>query len=215
MIARGLINLLGAEADKKKIAFFCKNSLEMVLFDLACLTSGIVNIMIPANSIASHVSYILNLTKPELLIVSDLELLQSISMETERLDFLKTIILFEPHQSRKKNLVSIDEIKAMSEKVSPENLEAYRNRVRFSDLATMMFTSGTTGNPKGIQFSHQNIVFKRFARAMALPEIGEEDVFLGLSAPFSYIRALVGDDGLYLLGGALCVYGKSGAGNYD
>jgi predicted GNAT family N-acyltransferase len=41
-----------------------------------------------------------------------------------------------------------------------------------------MFTSGTTGNPKGIQFSQQNIVFKRFARAMALPEIGEDDSFL-------------------------------------
>ena len=41
-----------------------------------------------------------------------------------------------------------------------------------------MYTSGTTGTPKGIQFSHRNLVFKRFARALALPEIGENDVFL-------------------------------------
>ena len=41
-----------------------------------------------------------------------------------------------------------------------------------------MYTSGTTGTPKGIRFSHRNIVFKRFARALALPEIGEDDVFL-------------------------------------
>jgi len=41
-----------------------------------------------------------------------------------------------------------------------------------------MYTSGTTGTPKGISFTHRNIVFKRFARALALPEIGEDDRFL-------------------------------------
>ena len=41
-----------------------------------------------------------------------------------------------------------------------------------------MYTSGTTGTPKGIRFSHRNVVTKRFMRALALPEIGEQDVFL-------------------------------------
>ncbi|RMF60279.1 MAG: AMP-dependent synthetase, partial [Calditrichaeota bacterium] len=51
-------------------------------------------------------------------------------------------------------------------------------RVRLEDLATVMYTSGTTQQPKGIKFSHLNIVSKRFARAIALPEIGEDDTFL-------------------------------------
>ena len=41
-----------------------------------------------------------------------------------------------------------------------------------------MYTSGTTDNPKGIQFSQLNIVSKRFARALALPDIGPKDGFL-------------------------------------
>ena len=41
-----------------------------------------------------------------------------------------------------------------------------------------MYTSGTTGKPKGIRFSQRNLVSKRFARALALPEIGDHDVFL-------------------------------------
>jgi acyl-CoA synthetase (AMP-forming)/AMP-acid ligase II len=41
-----------------------------------------------------------------------------------------------------------------------------------------MYTSGTTGKPKGIQFNHLNIVSKRLCRGFALPEVGEGDVFL-------------------------------------
>ncbi|MCA9753721.1 MAG: AMP-binding protein, partial [Gemmatimonadetes bacterium] len=46
------------------------------------------------------------------------------------------------------------------------------------DVATTMYTSGTTGDPKGVPFTHANLVTKRFARAAAWPDLGEGDVFL-------------------------------------
>ncbi len=69
--SRGLLALLGGTSSDSKVAFLTKNSLDMVLFDLACLTSGIVNVMIPANSVLAHIEYILNKTKPAVLIISD------------------------------------------------------------------------------------------------------------------------------------------------
>ena len=45
-------------------------------------------------------------------------------------------------------------------------------------VATIMYTSGTTDNPKGIKFNHTNLITKRFARAFALPNISSEDTFL-------------------------------------
>ena len=41
-----------------------------------------------------------------------------------------------------------------------------------------MYTSGTTDNPKGIPFTNVNIISKRFSRALALPSIGSNDIFL-------------------------------------
>ncbi len=41
--------------------------------------------------------------------------------------------------------------------------------------ATAMFTSGSTGMPKGVLFTAYNLISKRFARAAALPDVGEEE----------------------------------------
>ncbi|GIS73561.1 MAG: hypothetical protein CM1200mP10_31380 [Candidatus Neomarinimicrobiota bacterium] len=43
------------------------------------------------------------------------------------------------------------------------------NQCSMHDLATVMYTSGTTDEPKGIVFTQENIVTKRFARALAFP----------------------------------------------
>ena len=67
----------------------------MVLFDLACLTGGIINIMIPANSVPSHIEYILEKTKPSVLIVSDHIMLEKITVIVNQLAYLKAIVLIE------------------------------------------------------------------------------------------------------------------------
>jgi len=176
--SRGLLALLGGSKSESRVAFFTKNSLDMVLFDLACLSSGIVNVMIPANSVPAHIDYILNKTKPTVLIISDQHSFEKVSTIIRRLDFIKAVIILDDDAVTEKKCYHKKQILEMGKKVSIADLEKRRTKPVLKDLATIMFTSGTTGNPKGIQFSHQNIVFKRFARAMALPEIGENDLFL-------------------------------------
>lgn len=55
--------------------------------------------------------------------------------------------------------------------------ENLRNRRRFkiNEVATVMFTSGSSGKPKGVSFSKYHIVTKRFARHAALPTLGFEE----------------------------------------
>jgi long-subunit acyl-CoA synthetase (AMP-forming) len=176
--SRGLLALLGGTSSESKVAFFTKNSLDMVLFDLACLTSGIVNVMIPANSVPAHIEYILNKTKPAVLIISDQHLFEKIVTIIGGLDFIESVVLLDDNAVCGEKCYNKNQVIEMGKKISPTDLEKRRAKPVLRDLATIMFTSGTTGNPKGIQFSHQNIVFKRFARAMALPEVGENDLFL-------------------------------------
>lgn len=64
------------------------------------------------------------------------------------------------------------------EKINPVIVLKRVGKFNMDDLATIMYSSGTTGEPKGITFTQANLTIKRFARALALPDIGPNDIFL-------------------------------------
>jgi long-chain acyl-CoA synthetase len=55
----------------------------MALLDLACLTGGIVNVMIPGNSVNEHIRFILKQSKASVLIAHDEKQLSKIKIIEE------------------------------------------------------------------------------------------------------------------------------------
>ncbi len=161
------------QGENKFAAFLLENSLDMVFLDLACLTSGIVNIMIPANSVPEHIAFILNQTKSPVLFVNDEKQLAKVRSIRHQAPHLKIAVMLKGNATEDW-IINFEEFKAMTSGDNINNAPA----VKPATLCTLMYTSGTTGEPKGIMFSHTNIIYKRFCRAMAIPGIGEDDRFL-------------------------------------
>lgn len=174
-ISRSILRMISQTSSRVPVAIFSPNRLETILTDLACLRSGIVDVPIAADATPDQVRFILEQTGPELLFVSDRQRLETI-LTGGPIPGIRRIILFD----RPEDPGGLGEFRLFSE-IEEEGraLPAVpRPRPRAADLATIMFTSGTTGRPKGIRFSHRNIIYKRYCRAVALPEIGEDDLFL-------------------------------------
>ena len=83
--------LFEISAKNSFVAFLLENSIEMVMLDLACLTSGIVNAMIPANSVSEHISFILNQTEAPILFADDEKQLAKIRSIKKEIPILKQL----------------------------------------------------------------------------------------------------------------------------
>lgn len=182
-IALGMAACLGegkaSDTERWRVALLTPNRIDGALADLACLTNGIFNTVVPANSVESQIEHIVHESGARLLVVSGGQLIQKALTVREDLPRVEWIVTLDDlPRAPGSRVMSLKELITRGAEVDPAVLTNLRSGVRSSDDATTMYTSGTTGLPKGIRFSHLNLVSKRFCRAAALPEIDEDEVLL-------------------------------------
>ncbi|KAI2656463.1 Long-chain-fatty-acid--CoA ligase 3 [Labeo rohita] len=71
----------------------------------------------------------------------------------------------------------------------PENASKQRQPPCASDVAVIMYTSGSTGVPKGVMISHSNIIAGITGMAERIPKLGEDDTYIGY-LPLAHVLEL-------------------------
>jgi long-subunit acyl-CoA synthetase (AMP-forming) len=208
-IARGLLALVDGDPDAK-VAILAEGGVDAALCDLACLSNGIVDFPLPANAVADQIVFMLRHSGARVLIASDDEQVSKVLPSLPALPELRDVVVVSRSTAERNGLLSLEQMVSQGAEFDDTARAARAAAVRARDVATVMYTSGTTGRPKGIVFTHENVVAKRFCRAFALTNVSEGDVFLSylpLYHTFGRFLELCGT----LFWGATYVFARSSA----
>jgi long-chain acyl-CoA synthetase len=158
-LAAGLIGLGIGPNDRTvegrdKVAILCKNRPEWLMIDMAVQQTGaILTPVYPTISIG-ELEFILKDAAVKFVFVNDEELYLKVLSLKEKLPFLKEIFTIE-HVA---NATYWKDIATHATTETRARVKEIAASVKYEDVATILYTSGTTGTPKGVMLTHRNIL---------------------------------------------------------
>jgi long-chain acyl-CoA synthetase len=141
--------------DNDRCLLVSENRPEWLISDLAIMLSKGVTVPAYTTYIERDYDYIINDCKPSVIIVSNQTQYDKIHSLVKKYSFIKLVISYDDIKSDYKNIIGIKKI-FIENNYSKKNL--YNLDIKRTDLACIIYTSGTQGNPKGVMLSHGGIL---------------------------------------------------------
>ena len=192
--AKGLIALGIAKGDA--VTIFSSTRLEWGILDFALAAVGAVSVPIYDTDSAPQAQRIMNDSVVKLAFADNRERFDRLDSVKDHCPALKQILMIEGN--------ALGALEGLGVAVSDEELNERVATVRADDLATIVYTSGSTGNPKGAELTHKNFVSITISASQALHEVVLDDhprllLFLPLAhcfARFIQYTSIASDDGV-------------------
>ena len=183
-VAKGLIHYGLKKGDA--VAFMCRTSYEWDLADAAIMAVGGVLASIYDTDSAEQIRNIVNNSDARLLIVQDTAMRDKADGAIEECPSLEHVICIETG--------GLDEIAAYGDSVSDEELDARIASLKKTDLCSIIYTSGSTAAPKGVEMTHENYCTDAFNLRDYMPDLLKSDrsgsILLFLPQAHTFARAI-------------------------
>ena len=185
-LAHALYDMGVKEGDR--VGQFSNNMVENMITDFALFSNRGVVVPMYATSTANQIEFIINDAGIEVLFVGD-QVQFDIAMEVKaRSSVLKTVVVFDPltRISGEGVLWFEDVLAAGRSSSAGEGVEQRRQAATEDDLACILYTSGTTGNPKGVMLPHSCLDEAVRIHRIRIPEMTDQDTSIAF-LPMSHV----------------------------
>lgn len=186
-----------------RIAIMLKNCPQWVVFDQAALGLGLVTVPLYVNDRPENVAYVLQDSGAKLLLIDNATHWHPLHEACNDIDTLTRIVTLRapPEGDNDQRLRSVDEW-------LPEQGTGFRHLVSDPDgLATIVYTSGTTGKSKGVMLSHRNLL-SNVAGSLCCFDVFPDDLFLSF-LPLSHSLERTAGYYVPVMAGAMVAYARS------
>lgn len=164
-----------------RIAILVRNCPYWVFFEQAAISLGLVVVPLYINDRAENIAYVLQNAGVKLLLIENVSILDEFESIASQLRGLLRIISLEPCTEK----ILYSELVSLDDWLQPDKQPPELPEIDTDAMATLVYTSGTTGPPKGVMLSHRNILFNASAAVNLFP-IYREDVLLSF-LPLSHM----------------------------
>ncbi|CAJ1066062.1 long-chain-fatty-acid--CoA ligase 3 isoform X1 [Xyrichtys novacula] len=190
-LGSGLASL--GQRPKTNIAIFCETRAEWIIAAQACFMYNFPLVTLYSTLGGPAIAHGLNETQVTHIITSR-ELLETrlkaILLEVPRLQHIIVVDSTPTSWPSYARSISVHNMAAVQKLgAKPENAAHEHNRPLPSDIAVIMYTSGSTGIPKGVVISHSNIIAGITGMAERIPNLCEEDTYIGY-LPLAHVLEL-------------------------
>jgi long-chain acyl-CoA synthetase len=185
-VAKGLI-AVGLQAGER-VCLMSKTRYEWTLLDFAIWAAGGVTVPVYETSSAEQVEWIVSDSGARAVIVETAAHRSVLDSLVDRLGELRHVWQIDgPAASDAPGVV--DELTALGAKVTDQQVHDRRRSIPADATATIVYTSGTTGRPKGCVLTHRNLLAEVQAAVTAFPEILRAGNSLLLFLPLAHVLA--------------------------
>jgi len=190
-----------------RVAVMLCNSVQWVTFEQAALGMGLVVVPLYVNDRPDNILYILQDTESKILLLEGCEQWHQLESVIDEAKSLQRIISLHVSVNEKIHpLVRSREAWLPSDVMtSGESFQTLE--VDGDTLATVVYTSGTSGRPKGVMLSHRNILWNAHA-GLKVVTINQDDLFLSF-LPLSHMLERTVGYYLPMMAGATVAYARS------
>jgi long-chain acyl-CoA synthetase len=173
------------------VGFMSDNRREWMILDEGLLSIGAVDVPRGCDSTGTEMAFILNFVKCEFCIFENQRQLLKIMNCEDNVPALKTAILIDSPDEvvaqkaaaagiKIVKFVELEDIGRHASDEERRQAEAEMDKTDGSELATIIFTSGTTGTPKGVMLTHDNYIAQCEVVKLALPNTKDGDIWLSV-----------------------------------